>query len=486
MPAEQGATPLGRGRGNGAAAGRVSGEVPGKGPYAEPDIQPNAPDADPTLSGTSGVLDATAFPDTATGTRLVLYQSQSGDLDLRWHLDPAVITQARAVFGNRAPPLAVVRLLQLHEGGKPGVIADAPLAPESAPELGPELAPDASTADGFARYQQGAEGLLAAEIGFTSPSGGWVLVARSNRLQAVRPVGAVFLRTPPAVAADLQRKPVSDRQSVLPATMAAQAQTRPAPSSPLAPPTLSPSRLEPEFPMVSAPAQQAVGTLAAAVVPGGRSPDTTGDRTSALGLAMMAPIQSESRQLGPDGAAAVGLGAGAQRGSLPPDLIGRVEPRLVAVDAPAESAVGAAAFNGVEAGDGADGQFARMPGDGNGADRVEPAADGAVGPVVDGVADGGAGRAVGRAVGPVRGGSGPIRPARPDLGAEIHAELLVYGSGAPGMWLDLGGHAYRIGRGGRFSFRLPINDPDLILTLLSALPELPVTPRGGEDGDRDS
>jgi hypothetical protein len=54
------------------------------------------------------------------------------------------------------------------------------------------------------------------------------------------------------------------------------------------------------------------------------------------------------------------------------------------------------------------------------------------------------------------------------------------------MWLDLGGHAYRIGRGGRFSFRLPINDPDLILTLLSALPELPVTPRGGEDGDRDS
>lgn len=485
MSAEQGAPPLAHAHGNAAAAGRVSDDVPGNGPYAQqdaqPDIQPNiqsdsrpdAPDVDPTLSGTSGVLDAAAFPDTATGTRLVLYQSQSGDLDLRWHLDPTAVAQARAAFGTGTPPLAVVRLLQVHEGGKPGIIADAPLAPESAPKL----APDEPIADGFARYQQGAEGLLTAEIGFTSPSGGWVLVARSNRLQAVRPVGAAFLRAPPAVAADVPSDLGFDRQPASPAPPATQAR-----SALSAPSTLSPSGLEPEFPLVSVPAQQAVGTLAAAVVPGRRSPAPAGDRTSTLALVMMAPIQPESRQLGPDGAAAAGVGAGAQRGPLPPDLIGRLEPRLVAADAPAKRAVGAAAFKGVEARDGADGQFARMPGDDHGADRDEPAADGAFGPVVEGVADGGTGQAADRA----RGGSGPIRPARPDLGAEIHAELLVYGSGAPGIWLDLGGHAYRIGRGGRFSFRLPISDPDLILKLLSVLPELPVLARDGEDGGRDS
>jgi hypothetical protein len=53
------------------------------------------------------------------------------------------------------------------------------------------------------------------------------------------------------------------------------------------------------------------------------------------------------------------------------------------------------------------------------------------------------------------------------------------------MLMDLGGHAYQIGRGGRFSFRLPINDPELILILLSALPELPVVSRG-EDGEFNS
>ena len=80
----------------------------------------------------------------------------------------------------------------------------------------------------------------------------------------------------------------------------------------------------------------------------------------------------------------------------------------------------------------------------------------------------------------LRSGSGPLGSIRPVNGTTICAELLIQGSAAPGKLLDLGGHAYRVGPGGRFAFRVPIVDPVLIMKLLSALPELPVAPRDDE------
>jgi hypothetical protein len=67
----------------------------------------------------------------------------------------------------------------------------------------------------------------------------------------------------------------------------------------------------------------------------------------------------------------------------------------------------------------------------------------------------------------------------------LRAELLVQGSAPPGMVLDLGGHPYRVGAGGRFQLRVPILDHALIMRLLAALPELPVESRPGEDAADD-
>ncbi|MGB5833592.1 MAG: hypothetical protein WBG92_16580 [Thiohalocapsa sp.] len=96
----------------------------------------------------------------------------------------------------------------------------------------------------------------------------------------------------------------------------------------------------------------------------------------------------------------------------------------------------------------------------------------------DSLESGGASRAQ---IGPSKAGSGPIRPVPMDTGGEVHAELLVSGRAAPGTLLDLGGHDYRIGAGGRFSFRMPLEDEALIMRLLAALPRLPVDSRLAEE-----
>ncbi len=74
-------------------------------------------------------------------------------------------------------------------------------------------------------------------------------------------------------------------------------------------------------------------------------------------------------------------------------------------------------------------------------------------------------------------GSGPLDPYPSGDEAMIQGELHVFGRAAPGSLLDLGGHAYRVGPGGRFSFRVALDDPDLLAALLARLPRLPVVER---------
>jgi hypothetical protein len=45
--------------------------------------------------------------------------------------------------------------------------------------------------------------------------------------------------------------------------------------------------------------------------------------------------------------------------------------------------------------------------------------------------------------------------------------------------LNLGGHQYRVGPGGRFSFTVALDDPALLESLLARLPDLPVAERDG-------
>jgi hypothetical protein len=71
--------------------------------------------------------------------------------------------------------------------------------------------------------------------------------------------------------------------------------------------------------------------------------------------------------------------------------------------------------------------------------------------------------------------------------ATLSAELVVHGSAPPNTVLDLGGHAYRVGPGGRFLLRIPIREREVIMRVLATLPWLPVTarPDAAEDADGD-
>jgi ADP-glucose type glycogen/starch synthase len=142
---------------------------------------------DPTLGG---VGDAAAvdpvFPDTVEHAHFVLYQAMDGGLQLRWHLDALSLAYARDAFGKGSDaPTPVLRLHRLNGEGGSQVIADAPLDDRDL------------TVDGLADCEaDAANGLLQAEIGLSNAAGGWVLVARSNRMQTIMPVGASFLREP--------------------------------------------------------------------------------------------------------------------------------------------------------------------------------------------------------------------------------------------------------------------------------------------------
>jgi hypothetical protein len=67
--------------------------------------------------------------------------------------------------------------------------------------------------------------------------------------------------------------------------------------------------------------------------------------------------------------------------------------------------------------------------------------------------------------------------------ATLSAELLVQGSAPPNTLLDLGGHAYRVGPGGRFLLRIPIREREIIMRVLASLPRLPVVARGDAPKD---
>lgn len=77
-------------------------------------------------------------------------------------------------------------------------------------------------------------------------------------------------------------------------------------------------------------------------------------------------------------------------------------------------------------------------------------------------------------------GSGPLWLVRDQARTGLRAELRISGRAAPGQWLELGGHGYRVGPGGGFAFDLEITDPELIHALLALLPALPVVPRDGD------
>ena len=339
---------------------------------------------DPTLGGVADVAPIDpVFPDTADSAHLVLYQTANGGLQLRWHLDAAALRHARDAFGDGLdPPTPVLRLYRLNGEGASRIIADAPLEDR-------HLA-----TDGFAScFADGANGLLEAEIGLRTAAGGWALVARSNRLQAVTPTGAAFLR---------------ESASSLTAPVAAIIGAARMPISTATPP----------------PSQEADSSA------------------SAFPLSQPEPEPEPDRR----------------RDSLSPVAETQTAMPLLRVDS---------------------GEFS-LAADGPETDQRFGIA---FGRRMDSSSQfgGGSGGVSGGVSGGLPAGSGPALVFRADAGGGIGAELLVHGSAAPGSLLDLGGHPYRVGAGGRFSFRVPLTDKELIMRLLAIMPELPVESRPGNE-----
>ncbi|TVQ86931.1 MAG: hypothetical protein EA400_12290 [Chromatiaceae bacterium] len=180
-------------------------------------------DADLTLQGPSGSVPTAPFPNPSDGPRLVLYQREDGALDLRWRLDPVLLAQARAAFGPQRQP--TVRLLLRRPRGEDDARTLAAATLAEAALHGPGLA-HWSDVD--------SSGPLLAEIGLTDPHGGWLLVARSNQLEAVGPVGVATLRRSaraPVVDPVKSPPPVAAVPPVAPASTA----TPPRPARALAP-----------------------------------------------------------------------------------------------------------------------------------------------------------------------------------------------------------------------------------------------------------
>ncbi|WP_295879326.1 hypothetical protein [uncultured Thiohalocapsa sp.] len=385
--------------------------------------------SDPTLAAPASDAGG-EFPDTAVGTHLVLYQTEDGAVDLRWHIDPADIAHARAGFGNH-PAHPVLRLHRVGSHGDDQLMADA------------DLGADADAEDGHAHYAGGnAVGLLQAEIGLAGDDGGWLLIARSNGLPAAAPVGARFLKpgrspTPPEATAAAAPAPAgsSDGSSAAASSAAFSEDAAAGDGDEAAPPPLP---LAPEFPLVEPP-------LSARARAASQAPATQPEPEPDAGVGVTEPAAAEARA--PHRAAADNP---ALRSGSDPSL-GRAAP-VTQLPGPGAGLPGT--LRGPE------------PPPGGVVPRLTPRPPPqATAPPTAAPAE------------PVA-GSGPLRPQVD--GATLAAELVVHGTAPPNTLLDLGGHPYRVGPGGRFVLHIPIGDHQVIMRLLAALPQLPVAPR--DDG----
>jgi len=403
---------------------------------------------------------ASPFPNPTLRSRLVLYPLAGGGVALDWHLDPILIQQARAAFAEQR---AIAKLYLRRAGVAGPYLAEAVLDGLDGQPAGQAL------------FRQPVQGALQAELGLEGQAGGgWLLLARSNQLQAVP---------------ELALRPEQ-----------AAAQVRASGRLPAAPELASGPVPEPMLESASKPAPESAPEL-------GPEPAAADRRLLARAAEAPAAVARGAQQKTaeqrdwckspppptrfPDPSLAM-LAERPEPGGgpfpLPQASVG-VERAKQAKDA-AEGAADAPGRSDAAPG---------LPGVFMLASAVETRADGSVVPVPgpSGVAEGlTAGSSVGvypspgrldqappnRQDGAASGagagrGSGPIAPYPSAAEAQLQGELRVFGRAAPGSLLDLGGHSFRVGSGGRFSFRVALDDPELLAALLARLPQLPVAER---------
>jgi hypothetical protein len=105
-------------------------------------------------------------------TALVLYDRDPEYLQAQWYVTPEELAQARSAFpGEGADLRQVLRLRRLEEDGRAQIVA-------SVRKGGAESAGEGQ--EGFALHGDGAE--YECELGLESDTGGWLVLARSNRV----------------------------------------------------------------------------------------------------------------------------------------------------------------------------------------------------------------------------------------------------------------------------------------------------------------
>ncbi|MGQ9832129.1 MAG: hypothetical protein ACUVQI_11235 [Thermochromatium sp.] len=126
------------------------------------------------------------FPLDDSTRPLTLYPGSDGEVRVRWRLraDEHVVHGAGFPSADGAPEV-VLRLGRVHTGGS------EPIRERRLPLSG-------LSGSGEVGFQIGDDsGLFEAELGLKNHEGGWLLLARSNRLQQARGLGLESLRPPP-------------------------------------------------------------------------------------------------------------------------------------------------------------------------------------------------------------------------------------------------------------------------------------------------
>jgi hypothetical protein len=129
---------------------------------------------------------APMFPLAGSARSLTLYPGTAGEVRVHWRLraDEVVGHGTRFPSADGAPE-AVLRLGRLHVGGG------------SEPVHERRLRLSGLSGSGEVAFRIGDDfGLFEAELGLMNPEGGWLLLARSNRLQSARGLGLESLRHP--------------------------------------------------------------------------------------------------------------------------------------------------------------------------------------------------------------------------------------------------------------------------------------------------
>jgi hypothetical protein len=353
---------------------------------------------------------APQFPNPTLTPRLVIYPLAGGGVAIDWRVDPVLIQQARDAF---AAQHAVPKLYLRRVDADGACLAQAELT-------GLDRKPN-----GRALFDQPLTGTLLAELGLEGqPGGGWLLLARSNQLDAIP---SRLSESPRPQAAGWPRR----------------AEGPPTTPPRCLSPGLDPSASQSDSPSASLSLTQSAG------------PEPSLSPSSPIPIARPRDrgVAPERATRYPDPSLAALAELPERRGPFP--LVGgsAASPSSEPVQPVAQATVAQAS------------PAAQPP------DAQKLSAQGRADQTPLNAQEGGP--RTRRA----SGGSGSITAYPGDAETRIQGELHVFGQAPPGSLLDLGGHPFRVGSGGRFSFRVALDDPALLAALLARLPRLPVAER---------